>query len=124
MGLVCIVASLLPLSRHEAWWIRACDFPRPQIVVVSAGVLAALVASGSLDDTAGRLLALALLGCIAYQLAVILPYTRLWRVEMPGLVEMAASRARPGERTLSLLVVNVLMSNRAGRPAACADPGA
>ena len=36
-----------------------------------------------IDDTGGLLLALALLGCVAYQLAVILPYTRLWRIEVP-----------------------------------------
>jgi endonuclease/exonuclease/phosphatase (EEP) superfamily protein YafD len=106
LGLVCIGTTLLPLSRHEAWWIRSFDFPRLQIVGASAAVLGALIASGSTNDTAGRLLALALLGCIAYQLAVILPYTRLWRTEIPG------TRAPAEDRTLSLLVVNVLMTNR------------
>jgi endonuclease/exonuclease/phosphatase (EEP) superfamily protein YafD len=105
-GLVCIVTTLLPLSRHEAWWIRAWDFPRLQIVAASGGVLAALIASGMIDDTGGLLLALVLVGCVAYQLAVILPYTRLWRIEVP------TGAAAPGNRTLSLLVVNVLMSNR------------
>jgi endonuclease/exonuclease/phosphatase (EEP) superfamily protein YafD len=113
-GLICIVATLLPLSRHEAWWIRACDFPRLQIVALSAAVLAALVASGTIDDTVGRLLAAGLLGCVAYQLAVILPYTRLWRMEVPGRSELAGHGAARGDRTLSLLVVNVLMSNRQG----------
>ena len=112
MGLICIATTLLPLSRHEAWWIRACDFPRLQIVGASAGVLAALIASGVIDDTGGLLLALVLLGCVAYQLAVILPYTRLWRVELPGRREIPASGAPAGNRSLSLLVVNVLMSNR------------
>jgi endonuclease/exonuclease/phosphatase (EEP) superfamily protein YafD len=105
-GLVCVVVTLLPLSRHEAWWIRACDFPRLQIVAASGAVLAALIASGMTRDIAGLLLALALLGCMAWQLVAILPFTRLWRVEVP------ASRASSGDRTLSLLVVNVLMSNR------------
>jgi endonuclease/exonuclease/phosphatase (EEP) superfamily protein YafD len=107
-GLVCVAATLLPLSRNEAWWIRGCDFPRLQIVAASAIVLAALIAAGLTDDIAGRLLALALLGCVAYQLAVILPYTRLWRPEIP------ATDAPAGDRTLSLLMVNVLMSNRKG----------
>jgi endonuclease/exonuclease/phosphatase (EEP) superfamily protein YafD len=106
IGLICIAATLLPLSRHEVWWIRACDFPRLQIVAASLGVLVVLVVAGAMADPVGQLLALALLGCIAYQLAVILPYTRLWRVEIP------ASRTPPDNRTLSLLVVNVLMSNR------------
>ncbi len=106
LGLLCVVATLLPLSRHQAWWLRACDFPRLQIVAASLAVLAALVLSGLTDDRAGQLIGLALLGCIAYQLAVILPYTRLWRVEIP------AAPSPSSERTLSLLVVNVLMSNR------------
>jgi endonuclease/exonuclease/phosphatase (EEP) superfamily protein YafD len=106
MGIVCIVATLLPLSRNEAWWIRACDFPRLQIVLASAGALVGLLASGLVEGAAGRLLALALLGCVAYQLAVILPYTRLWRVQV------SASGTPASERTLSLLIVNVLMSNR------------
>jgi endonuclease/exonuclease/phosphatase (EEP) superfamily protein YafD len=106
LGVASIGATLVPLSRHEAWWIRSFDFPRLQIVGASAAVLVVLIASGLTNDTAGRLLGLALLGCIAYQLAVILPYTRLWRAEVPG------TRAPAGDRTFSLLVVNVLMSNR------------
>ena len=107
IGLICIAATLLPLSRHEHWWIRAWDFPRLQIVAASLSVLVVLVVAGAMADTTGQLLALALFGCIAYQLAIILPYTRLWRVEIP------ASRIPPNKRTLSFLVVNVLMSNRA-----------
>ena len=106
IALVCVVATLLPLSTHEAWWIRVCDFPRLQIVATSVAVLALLVAFAGTADTVAWVLALALLGCIAYQLAVILPYTRLWRVQIEE------SPAPPGDRTLSLLVVNVLMSNR------------
>jgi endonuclease/exonuclease/phosphatase (EEP) superfamily protein YafD len=105
-GAACVVATLLPLSKHEAWWVRACDFPRLQIVTTSAAVLAALLASGAIGGRIGMALGLGLLGCIAYDLVVILPYTRLWRVEIP------ATRAPPGNRTFCLMVVNVLMSNR------------
>src|SRR5262245_58818507 len=52
-------------------------------------------------------LALLLLLCLGAQLRVILPYTRLWPVE----VRKAETAAAP--RSLSLLVVNVLMANRA-----------
>ena len=41
LGIVFIAATLVPLSRHPAWWVRACDFPRLQIVAGLAGVLAA-----------------------------------------------------------------------------------
>jgi endonuclease/exonuclease/phosphatase (EEP) superfamily protein YafD len=106
VGLSCVVATLLSLSKHEAWWIRACDFPRLQIVAAAIAILTALVITGRTGDTVGQLLALSLLGCVAYQLGVMLPYARFWRAELP------ASRAGPGDRTLSLLVVNVLMPNR------------
>lgn len=105
LGLLCVVATLLPLSRHEAWWIRVLDFPRMQIAVVSAAVLVALVLHDG-SDRAALALAAALLACIAYQLSVILPYTPVWRAEI------RASAAPPGEQSLSLLMVNVLMTNR------------
>jgi endonuclease/exonuclease/phosphatase (EEP) superfamily protein YafD len=106
LGLVFIAATVLPLSRHEAWWIRACDFPRLQISAGLVLVLGMLVAFGDLGDPADQLLALALLACLAYQLSLILPYTPLWPVELLD------ARTPPGERLLSLMVVNVLMTNR------------
>jgi endonuclease/exonuclease/phosphatase (EEP) superfamily protein YafD len=106
LGLGCVVVTLLPLSRHEAWWVRAWDFPRLQIVAVSLVVLGALLATGDIGDWRYQLLALTLLGSIAYHLAVILPYTRLWPVEI------LPTREPPRSASLSLLVVNVLMSNR------------
>ncbi|MGH7316726.1 MAG: hypothetical protein ACREJS_10750 [Candidatus Rokuibacteriota bacterium] len=48
LGLVFIVPTLLPLSRHEAWWIRACDFPRLQI---GAGLLLVLFTGEKVPDT-------------------------------------------------------------------------
>jgi len=77
LGLVFIAATLLPLSRQEAWWVRACDFLR---LAIGAGLLLVpglLVAFGDLGDPARQLLALALLAC---QLAVILPHAPLWPV--------------------------------------------
>jgi endonuclease/exonuclease/phosphatase (EEP) superfamily protein YafD len=106
LGAIFVAATLLPFSRHEAWWIRACDFPRLQIATGLAGVLVLVLIAGDPGARADQLLMLALLACLAYQLAVILPYTRLWRPEMLG------SASSPAERRLSLLVVNVLMTNR------------
>ncbi len=115
LGLLCVLATLLPLSRYEAWWIRVLDFPRMQIGVVSVAVLVALVLHGG-RDPATLALAAALLACIAYQLAVILPYTPLWRAAIQ------ASTAPPGDGSLSLLMVNVLMTNReVGRLAALVE---
>jgi endonuclease/exonuclease/phosphatase (EEP) superfamily protein YafD len=106
LGLICVVLTLLPLSKYEAWWVRAWDFPRLQIVTASVVVLAALAATGDLHDWRNLLLELALLGGVAYHLAVILPYTRIWPVEV------LPTREPRRSASFSLLVVNVLMSNR------------
>jgi endonuclease/exonuclease/phosphatase (EEP) superfamily protein YafD len=102
----CVVATLVPFHRSETWWVRACDFPRAQIAVLIAATLAAMAA---LLEIRGFNLALALilLGCLCAQLAVILPYTRLWPIEL----REVGTATTP--RTLSLLIVNVLMDNRA-----------
>ncbi|MGH6895050.1 MAG: endonuclease/exonuclease/phosphatase family protein [Geminicoccaceae bacterium] len=107
-GLValCAVLTVVPFHKNETWWVRACDFPRAQIAALIVATLAVMAA---LLELRGFNLALAfvLLVCLCAQLAVILPYTRLWPIE----VRKAETAAAP--RTLSLLIVNVLMENRA-----------
>jgi endonuclease/exonuclease/phosphatase (EEP) superfamily protein YafD len=106
LAVVCIAATAMPFHKDETWWVRATDFPRAQIAVLIVATLAAMAAL--LEMTAFDLaLALVLLVCLGAQLAVILPYTRLWPVQ----VRDADGATTP--RTLSLLVVNVLMDNRA-----------
>ncbi|RYF02841.1 MAG: endonuclease, partial [Oxalobacteraceae bacterium] len=36
-----VVMTLLPLSRSSHWWVRGMDFPRLQIVALSAALLLA-----------------------------------------------------------------------------------
>jgi endonuclease/exonuclease/phosphatase (EEP) superfamily protein YafD len=106
VALACIGVTIIPLSRHEAWWVRACDFPRVQIVVVALVAVVLLVLAGDFTRGFDQLLLVALIAATAYQMAMILPYTPLWRAELHG------SSTSPGARSLRLLVVNVLMSNR------------
>jgi endonuclease/exonuclease/phosphatase (EEP) superfamily protein YafD len=106
MGLTCIGATIVPLSKHEAWWVRSCDFPRAQIVVVGLVAAVALAVTGDLGRWMNQLFLIALVAAVVYQLAMILPYTHLWPTEL-----LASSRS-PGAQSLRLLVVNVLMPNR------------
>ncbi|HZD54523.1 MAG TPA: hypothetical protein VE175_15855, partial [Woeseiaceae bacterium] len=106
LGLLCLGATILPFSKAETWWVRACDFPRIQIAVMTAATLAGIVAFIEIS-VPSAMLAFALLACLVVQLAVILPYTRLWPIEARG------TRDAAGPRTFSLLIVNVLMENRA-----------
>jgi endonuclease/exonuclease/phosphatase (EEP) superfamily protein YafD len=105
LAVLCIVATLLPFHKSEAWWVRACDFPRTQIAALTAAALAGIPAFTQLDALA-LMLGFGLLLCLGIQLAVILPYTLLWPVEVKR------SEAPAGPRTLNLMIANVLMENR------------
>jgi len=101
-----VAASVLPFSRRPEWWIRLWDFPRVQIAIFCAAVAAALLWLGPLDDLWIIVALVALLACLGNHLAIIVPYTPLWRPEL----QRAASPAP--ERSFSLVVANVLMPNR------------
>lgn len=99
------LATFLPAFRTTAWWVRVFDFPRLQIAAVGAAVLALALAFASplwLKAALGAVVA----GSLAYQAAIIGPYTPLAAQESP-----AARRAGRGGR-IRLLVSNVLMENR------------
>ena len=105
LAVLCILATLLPFHKSETWWVRACDFPRAQIATLTGATLAGILVFTELNALA-LMLGFALLVCLAIQLAVILPYTPLWPVEVKR------TGAAAGPRTLSLMIANVLMENR------------
>jgi endonuclease/exonuclease/phosphatase (EEP) superfamily protein YafD len=105
LGLLCLVATILPFHKNETWWVRACDFPRLHIATLTAITLAGILALTE-PNVLSSMLVLALLGGLGVQLAVILPYTPL----LP--VEVRKTAASAGPRTLSLVIVNVFMPNR------------
>ena len=120
---VLVVATGLPFMRKPYWWVRSLDFPRAQIAALAALVLAALAAVGlasGREDSIDTAALVALGAVVLYQAARMLPYTRLWRVQ----TVMAVAPDR--ERSLRLVVSNVLMSNRDGerwlRVIRAADP--
>lgn len=103
---VLVLATLLPLSRITAWWIRGLDFPRLQLSALAAVLLCTGGVIGQLHgSTALTLTGLALCaGCIIFHAWWIIPYTRLWPREV-----LDADGATP---CLRLLTANVLTSNR------------
>ena len=109
LGGVGLLATLLPLLRQTAWWIRVCDFPRLQIV---AGLLLSLVLlvliPGAMLPAAYRPWALALLlAATLYQASRIWPYTPWHRKQVQD-----SQRPAADPNHISLLVTNVLMYNR------------
>ena len=108
LGGVAIVATLLPLLRQTAWWIRVCDFPRLQIVAALALSLVAALALPRLPGWGHVAFAGCLVVALLYQASRIWPYTPLHR-------EQVAAASRPPTDTanhLSIMVANVLMFNR------------
>lgn len=103
-----LLLTLLPLLPTPAWWSRAGEFPRLQIAAL---ILVVLILQLVLLPGAGGLLRwlmhVVLVGCLAYQALWILPYTPLFPREV-----LPAMYSAAGDRQLSVLVANVLMSNR------------
>lgn len=103
-----IAATLLPLLRKDAWWVRIFDFPRLQITFIVAVTLAAYL-TFTFSWEAGlyeKLFLFALSACLVYQGYMMYPYTPLARKQ----VEQSLST--DSDSSLSLLFANVLMSNR------------
>lgn len=109
LGTLLILATLLPLVPSNEWWIRLFDFPRTQIAILLAIILATVLSARVWKTRGGPALTAALVFCLVYQASRILPYTALWPEEVP----MAASCA-PGDR-LRYMEANVLQSNREAR---------
>lgn len=105
-GGLLVLATFLPLIRRGEWWFRLWDFPRSQIALLLAMVLAA----GFVALEASRPWHLAVLivfaAALGWQLRRIFPYTPL----SPTQVKRIRS-CDPGSR-LRLLTANVLMENR------------
>lgn len=106
LGLVLVVATLLPLIPSNQWWIRFFDFPRGQIAALLLVVTAAAIAAAMWRTRSGQALTAALVLCLGYQVSRILPYTAPWPEEVP-----AAASCPAGER-LRYMEANVLQSNR------------
>ncbi len=111
LAILFIVATVLPLWKHEAWWVRIFDFPRAQVAVGGCLVTAAYLAFLSPRTPVEMGLLAALVVCAAYQTWKMMPYTPLH----PRQVRSARAGSQPSGR-ISVIIANVLMENReAGR---------
>lgn len=106
VGFLMMAATALPLVRKGAWWIRVFDFPRLQIVFISAAVLAAYLLLLRDRGAWGVAFVAALAACLLYQGYMMFPYTPFARKQVEQ------SRNPPEGSGLRLLFANVLMDNR------------
>ena len=106
IGAVAIITTLLPLSRSKVWWVRIWDFPRLQLCVLSLGALVAWIFGVQSLAWPQNLLTIALVAVVVFQGALVWRYTPL----APR--EVQQSRSTDPLAQLSLVVSNVLQTNR------------
>lgn len=104
---VLALATFLPLSRSGARWIRIFDFPVIQLAVWTSANLALLAAGKGTRGRAPGVAAAVLIACLLRQFTRLLPY-------LPGNRKQVkrAGRGRDPLNDLTLLIANVLMTNR------------
>lgn len=105
-GGAAVIATLLSLLRSKAWWVRIWDFPRLQLTVLALGALVAWMFGTQWLAWPQLLLTVALAAVIVFQGALVWRYTRL----APREVQDSESTDRTQQ--LSLVVSNVLQTNR------------
>ena len=105
LSLGLIALTLLPLLKSPRWWVRVWDYPRLQL---AAALATALIPQLAFLEQAGvdLLLLMTTLACLGWQAWHIWPYTPLHNVQV-----LPAARSDPSS-TVSLLIANVLQSNR------------
>ena len=106
LAVLLIVASVMPLVRKDAWWIRMFDFPRAQILILELLVLVAGLVVWDMRDPLQLSIAVMLVLALGYQSSTIFPFTPM------ATKQVLASSGRVADSTFSLLIANVLMSNR------------
>lgn len=109
-GAAAVAATLLPFLRTDWWWVRILDFPRLQVAALAA--VSAIGAILVLERRRRRVQAFVILlvASLGYQASEVYPFTFLAAEEVK-----AAPACDPSGR-LSLLIANVLMTNRRAEP--------
>lgn len=127
LALALCIATLIPLIRTNAWWVRVFDFPRVQFVVLMVLVLLAMGAVAlwshrrkkrnasrrtKLWSRAYALVPILLFAALTWQLVRIYPYTALAAHQMED-ATFENDAARQKADTVRLLIYNVRYDNRA-----------
>jgi endonuclease/exonuclease/phosphatase (EEP) superfamily protein YafD len=105
LALLPIALTLLPLCRTGKGWVRIWDFPRVQIAALGLVAYASMI-RWSRRQPADHALMAGLTGAVLYQASKILPFTPFYPRQVPP-----ASNRR-GPRSIRLLMLNVLQTNR------------
>ncbi len=105
-GLITFVTiwGWLPLDN---WWVRGVEFPRIQIMILGIIAWVGMLVFGAEWQLGQWLLFIVLSITLAFQLRMVLPYTKLWKKE----VKNAKDKPEVEECQLKIMVSNVLTPN-------------
>ena len=107
IGLMIIVATLLPLSRSHRWWIRIFDFPRFQLAVLAIGLLVLMLATRWPFEILDYIL------FTGVALAALWQVSWVWRYVPGAPLEVESRYAAVGAaERIALLTTNVLQKSR------------
>ncbi|MCI1677017.1 MAG: endonuclease/exonuclease/phosphatase family protein [Ewingella americana] len=105
LTVIMALLTLLPLSKNQRWWVRVWDFPRLQMATLSLLFLLTELWVLPFGGPLATLIILLSLACMLYQAWWILPYTRLYPVQVKKTVPN-------GHPHIKIINCNVLMTNR------------
>ncbi len=102
-----VIATLLPLLKHDAWWIRVFEFPRLQISALILTALLTVIYTLGMSAITSVVIATFLMACLLYQISKIVPYTLIYKKQMLDF------KANDGDvDCIRLMISNVFMENK------------
>ncbi|HNU57500.1 MAG TPA: endonuclease, partial [Flavobacteriales bacterium] len=100
-----VLVTAASLWKYKVWWVRMFDLPRGQTIVLGALAIVLFISDGAISSVIGWAIAITTLA-VAYQARKVFPYTFL------APVMARKGKPRDPQRRVSLLVANVLSTNR------------
>ena len=105
-GAIVIISTLIPVLKKEFWWIRIFDFPRIQIASIGFIILSTFLFVMDYDQWVDLAFSALLIATIVVHSLKFFPYTKLHKHQV-------IDCDQPDQHfSFSLIVMNVLMSNR------------
>lgn len=112
LDFIVLIVTVLPLLPLQNWWSRAGEFPRLQIACFALALLIMQLALLPATAWFYWLMHGVTGACLVYQMIWIVPYTPFFPAEV---IRGSLTDSAVEQRTISVIVANVLMANRQAR---------
>ena len=105
LSIAYVVITILPLIKHDGWWIRIFEFPRLQITFIGATIL--IFAFVIFDNNLYFYFSgIAVSICLVYQVIKVAPYTILYPKQL------LKDHIDTNNESIKVMIANVFMNNR------------